>query len=364
MVLLKGMGIPLIVTVPVATSEPCVGMTNVGVVAAQAYANPSSPRPARTDSLLVASWLLATSFSANVRVVRPLAVILGWAEAAFTVVRLATPDPPVSTALRFTTSPTVSKQVTVIVPSVVPDVDLTTPLAFAVASGNPGGSVPCDGVAVVTGAVLSSLTRTEAELDNPAPFVAEQVYVVPAVSVDCVVGVHPVLLAIPEIGSVTLQVSVTLVSFQPAALGAGARVWVITGGVVSSLTVTETVVDNPAILVAVQVKVVPAVSVVTLLVVQPVEDVMLEPGVGSLTLQLTVTGEVVFHPAALGAGLMVGVTTGGVLSMLTGVVVKVAVLPAASVTTTDAVNPTPSVAIVTGLAGTADATPERLSVAV
>src|ERR1700687_1965301 len=150
---------------------------------------------------------------------------------------LATPDPPVSVELRLTRSPNVSKQVTVMVPSVVPDVDLTTALAFTVDSGTKGGSVPGAGVAVVT------------------------------------------------------------------------------GGVVSSLTVTETVLVSPAMFVAVQVKVVPAVGAVTLLVVQPDDEVMLEPGEGSVTLQLTVTGEVLFQPAAFGAGLTVGTMTGGVLSM-------------------------------------------------
>jgi len=176
----------------------------------------------------------------------------------------------------------VSKQVTVIVPSVVPDVDLTTALAFTVVSGMKGGSVPGAGVAVVT------------------------------------------------------------------------------GGVLSSLTVTETVVVSPAMFVAVQVKVVPAVSAVTVLLVQPDDETTLEPGDGSVTLQLTVTGEVLFQPAAFGAGLTAGTTTGGVLSILIPLTVATALtLPALSVHVPLADRPVPSELSVTGAVQLA--MPERLS---
>jgi hypothetical protein len=101
-------------------------------------------------------------------------------------------------------------------------------------------------------------------------------------------------------------------------------------------------------LVAEQVKTVPAVSVDTVVVVQPVLDVMLEPGEGSLTAQLTVTG-VVFQPAVFGAGLTVGVTTGGVLSILMPLAEAVVLtLPATSVHVPVADNPAPSVLSVTG----------------
>src|SRR5205807_2638626 len=74
---------------------------------------------------------------------------------------------------------------------------------------------------------------------------------------------------------------------------------------------------------------------------------------------------VLFHPAALGAGVAgPKVSVGGVLSILTVWEVNVAVLPATSVTVTVAVAPAVSSANVTGLAGLAVATPERVSAAV
>jgi hypothetical protein len=327
---------------------------------------------------------------------------------------------------------------------VVPPVDLTTPVAFTVASGTPGGSVPGEVVAVVTGGVLSSFTVTETLVLRPAMFVAEQVKVVPAVSavtvllvqpvldvmldpgegsvtlqltvtgdvlfqpaalgagvtvgtitggvlsslivtevvvvrpapfvaahvitvpavsVEMVVAPHPVLLAMPDPGSETAHVTVVLALFQPAALGAGVTVGTTTGGDVSSLTVTELVAVKPAMLVAVQVKVVPAVSAVTVLVVQPLLDVTLEPGEGSVTLQLTVTGDVLFQPAPFGVGLTVGTMTGGVLSMLMLLAVATALtLPALSVQVPLADSPAPSVLRTTGAVQLA--IPERASVPV
>jgi len=85
-----------------------------------------------------------------------------------------------------------------------------------------------------TGGVLSSLIVTEAELLSPATLVAEHVTTVPAVSVEIVVAVHPVLLAMPE-NAETAQVTVTLLLFQPAVLGVGLTVGTMTGGVVSTL---------------------------------------------------------------------------------------------------------------------------------
>src|SRR5258708_7282387 len=216
---------------------------------------------------------------------------------------------------------------------------------------------------LVTGGVLSSLIVTETELVNPAPLVAEHVTTVPAVSVEMVVAAHPVLLATPDMGSDTAHVTVGLVLFQPAVLGAGVTVGTITGGDGSSFTVTETVAVNPAILVAEQVKVVPAVSADTVLLVQPVVEVTLEPGEGSVTLQLTVTGELVFQPAPFGAGLTVGTMTGGVLSMLIPLAVATALtLPAFAVQVPLADNPVPSVLSVTGAVQLA--MPERASVPV
>ena len=75
-----------IVTVPVTATEPCVGITNPGAVAAHAYPRNATFLPTSMDSLLVASWLPATSVASNVRLVRPLVVKLGCADAALTVV--------------------------------------------------------------------------------------------------------------------------------------------------------------------------------------------------------------------------------------------------------------------------------------
>ena len=70
-------------------------------------------------------------------------------------------------------------------------------------------------------------------MDNPAPFVAEQVKVTPAVSAVRVVGVQPVEDATPDSGSVTLQLAVTLLRYQPL-LPRVPMIWgTITGGVVS-----------------------------------------------------------------------------------------------------------------------------------
>ena len=83
------------------------------------------------------------------------------------------------------------------------------------------------------------------------------------------------------------------------------------GAVRSIFTVTETEFDKPAPLVAVQVSVVPfcGVSVVKVVVVQPVDEAI--PDSGFETDQLTVTGPL-FQPLPLALGVIVGVITGGV----------------------------------------------------
>src|SRR5947209_8221279 len=71
---------------------------------------------------------------------------------------------------------------------------------------------------------------------------------------------------------------------------------------------------------------------------------------------------VLFQPFAFGAGETVLEITGGVLSIFTpGDVVKVATFPALSVTVAEVVRFLPSVPIMSALAGTPEATPERLS---
>ena len=54
------------------------------------------------------------------------------------------------------------------------------------------------------------VTWTEGEINNPAPFVAEHVSVMPGVSAVTVVVLHPDEDAIPDWAPVTFQVTVTL----------------------------------------------------------------------------------------------------------------------------------------------------------
>jgi hypothetical protein len=83
----------------------------------------------------------------------------------------------------------------------------------------------------------------------------------------------------------------------------------------SIFTVTETAFVKPAPLIAEQVSVVPPddVSLLRVVVVQPVEEAI--PDSGSETDQLTVT-DPLFQPLPLALGVTVGVITGGVVSAL------------------------------------------------
>jgi hypothetical protein len=69
--------------------------------------------------------------------------------------------------------------------------------------------------AVMLGGVLSTLIVTDLDALSPAPLVAEHVITVPAVSLVRVTLSQPVDDAIPDSGSVTLQVTVTVELFQP-----------------------------------------------------------------------------------------------------------------------------------------------------
>ena len=86
----------------------------------------------------------------------------------------------------------------------------------------------------ITGGVLSILTVTDTEADNPAPFVAEQVEVVPDVSAVRVVGPQPDDDAIPDSGSLTLQLTVTLLRYQPLLPRVPVICGTIMGGVLSA----------------------------------------------------------------------------------------------------------------------------------
>ena len=68
------------------------------------------------------------------------------------------------------------------------------------------------GIPEITGGVLSILIVTGTELESPAPFVALQVKVTPAVSAVRLVVMHPEEDAIPDSGSETFQATVTLPS--------------------------------------------------------------------------------------------------------------------------------------------------------
>jgi hypothetical protein len=94
------------------------------------------------------------------------------------------------------------------------------------------------GVGVTTaatfGGVRSILTVTETDVVSPAPFTAEQVNVVPGVSAEREVVPQPELDAIPDSGSLVLQLTVTGIEvFQPLPFGTGLTVGTTTGGVVS-----------------------------------------------------------------------------------------------------------------------------------
>ncbi len=77
---------------------------------------------------------------------------------------------------------------------------------------------------------------------TPAPFVAEHVNVVPVVSESIVVVLHPVLDVIPDSGSLTLQLTVTSLVYQPLLPSVPFIVGVITGGVVSDCGFTVRVI--------------------------------------------------------------------------------------------------------------------------
>jgi hypothetical protein len=86
----------------------------------------------------------------------------------------------------------------------------------------------------MTGGVLSILIVTGTKLDRPSPFVAEQVSVVPGVSLVRDVTVQPDEDTIPDSGSLTLQLTLTLLMYQPLVPKVPLIAGTITGGVVST----------------------------------------------------------------------------------------------------------------------------------
>ncbi|SRR6266568_7450173 len=87
----------------------------------------------------------------------------------------------------------------------------------------------------------------------------------------------------------------------------------------SILTVTDAELDNPPALVAVQVNMVPAVSLVRVVAAHPDEDEI--PKSGSETDQNTVTGAL-FQPLELGTRLVEDWIVGGAVSVDGGRIVK------------------------------------------
>ena len=88
-------------------------------------------------------------------------------------------------------------------------------------------------------------------------------------------------------GSVVVQATVTFPMYQPLVPRVPVMVGVMTGAVLSILTVTGAEAERPAPLVAEQVNVVPGVFAVRVDVAQPVDVAMEESG--SVALQVTVT---------------------------------------------------------------------------
>src|SRR5215470_1619602 len=86
---------------------------------------------------------------------------------------------------------------------------------------------------LITAGVLSILTVTDADVDRPTPFVAEHVNVTPVVSAVSIVAVQPDEDAIPDSGSITFQLTLTLLLYQPLLPNVPAICGVIIGGVVS-----------------------------------------------------------------------------------------------------------------------------------
>jgi hypothetical protein len=104
-------------------------------------------------------------------------------------------------------------------------------------------------VIIVSGALRSILTVTERCVLRPAPFVAAQVTVVPAVSPVSVVTAQPVEVAMSETGSETAQLTATSPVYQPLAPNFPVTDGVTSGGLESYLSVVVADVDSPAPLV-------------------------------------------------------------------------------------------------------------------
>src|SRR5437870_2994749 len=192
--------------------------------------------------------------------------------------------------------------------------------------------------ALAVGLVLSMLMLLTVDGSAPLPATSTQLPVFVTVwFAPSVLTVAPatVLVAMPDWtapASTQLKPTVTSTLFQPKVFGAGLRLPVITGLVLSIFTVTlPTALALPALSVHVPLTSVPLVSVVTLLPVVQLSIPLLIAPVSPLSLKVTVTS-VLFQPSALAAGVFTAVGgLGGVLSMFMPLTVAgSAVLPALS----------------------------------
>ena len=168
------------------------------------------------------------------------------------------------------------------------------------------------GVPASVGAVLSMLipeTVVDALLSAVSVAVPDAVWLAP--SEDFVTG--PVHDFTPDVPSVQLNVTTTLPLFHPFAFAAGVREPAIDGADLSTFTVTLPVALLPTRSLAVAVLVTPPVSVVTESVAGVGAPATPDPA--SVADHVIVT-LLLFHPAAFGAGLLLPVTTGGVLSRM------------------------------------------------
>jgi hypothetical protein len=192
----------------------------------------------------------------------------------------------------------------------------------------------------MTGAVLSMLTETDALFEFPALSVAlpEIFWVAP--SAVTVVGEGHV--AIPLDTSAHVKETVTSELLQPAAFAAGVADAEIVGLLLSIFTVAEAVAELPALSVAVRGIICPAPSAETTTGEGQTEVPLNE----SLQLNETITSEL-FHPAAVGDGLIEALMLGIVLSMFS-VTAAVAVFPALSVAVPEITWPAPSLLTITG----------------
>src|SRR5262249_22937768 len=162
----------------------------------------------------------------------------------------------------------------------------------------------------IVGAVVSMLMRSMVAvtvLPARSVKVAVAVWFCPSLTMFRSTKVAP---SIPESVSVAVKRTVTAVLFQPLAFAA-VRVNETNGSVLSILIVTEPDPVNPALLIAVHVSVVPAVSVLSVVVEHPVEEAMLDSG--SVMLHVTVTS-LRYQLLLPKVPVSMGVITGAVLS--------------------------------------------------